>query len=57
MLADGKNPIDEKKRVKEEAEKAALAEAMTFQRVASEWLGVQKEIWAASNFKIVMTIR
>ena len=51
LLAEGKDPATEKKRAKVEAEKAAIAEAMTFERVAYEWLDVQKETWAASNFK------
>lgn len=38
LLAKGIDPSTEKKRVKVEVEKAALADAMTFERVASEWL-------------------
>lgn len=38
LLAKGIDPSTEKKRVKVEVEKAALADAMTFERVAYEWL-------------------
>ncbi len=51
MLKAGLDPNAEKIRQKVEAKEQAAMAGRTFKAVALEWLDVQEEIWAASNYK------
>lgn len=50
-LANGLDPSEEKKRIKEEAKQKAETAARTFQAVALEWIKTRKALWASTNLK------
>ena len=51
LLAKGIDPGAEKKRIKAEAAMASEIATRTFDAVANEWLEIQKDDWAESNYK------
>lgn len=50
-LANGIDPSEEKKRIKEKSKQEAEIAAKTFRIVALEWLETQKDTWASTNLK------